>query len=433
MQAPSRVLAAARVAEQVRAPAGAATSRWTIECFCLRRRRRSVTVGRMNGLCVLVIDDSAMNRRLIGELLEREGAEVLLAASGAEGERLAAARRPDVIILDVVLPDADGRELCRRWRADAVLADIPVLLVSGERLEGEDRAAGLRAGAMGYLVKPFDEAELLAQVHLLDELGRSHRELKARAAQLEDSNRELQRFAYVVSHDLQEPLRTVARAAQALAEPPPRSPAEPAPQAPPSDAARWLRTIVDGTQRMQRLIDDLLAYSRAGRVELETRCVDLNAVVREVLLSLDAAIREAGATIELEPLPTVRGNPTLLAQLFQNLLSNAIKFRGSEPARVRVFASPTAGGCRVTVADQGIGIAPKHLDRIFNIFERLHPRDKYPGTGVGLAICKTIVERQGGSIHVESDPGRGSRFHVDLPIAAAEADEARGAESPADH
>jgi two-component system, sensor histidine kinase and response regulator len=364
----------------------------------------------MSDLRVLVIDDSAMNRRLLREFLARAGARVTLAETGGEGERLARAERPDVIVLDVVLPDADGIELCRRWRTEAELRDIPVLLVSGERLEDEDRAAGLRSGAMGYLVKPFAEAELIAQVHLLDELGRTHQELKARAAELEASNRELQQFAYVVSHDLQEPLRTVAGYGRMLAEQLGRSPG--------AGTTRLLQTLLDGVRRMQRLIDDLLAYSRAGRMALESRPVDLGGVVEEVLASLQAAVAESGAAIEVGPLPTLPGNRTLLVQLFQNLLSNAIKFRGAAPQAVRMFSEQCGNRWRVTVADSGIGIAPQYCQRIFSVFERLHPRDEYPGTGVGLAICRRIAERHGGRIWVESEPDRGSAFHIELPAAA---------------
>jgi len=200
----------------------------------------------------LVIDDSATSRLLARNFLESDGWLVREASDAEQGTALAREWHPDVIVLDVVLPDADGVELCARWRAEGELQEIPVLLVSGQRLEHEDRAAGLRSGALGYLVKPFSAGEFLASVRLLYQLGHTHRQLKARNAELEASNRQLRQFAYVVSHDLKEPLRTMAGHCRRMA----------ARCGELLDAAarQHLEVVLEGTERMQRLIDDLLAY-----------------------------------------------------------------------------------------------------------------------------------------------------------------------------
>jgi len=185
------------------------------------------------------------------------------------------------------------------------------------------------------------------------------------------------------------------------------------------DADEFIGYTVDGVQRMQRLIDDLLAYSRVGR-QTEDRNVDLDAVLREAMGDLAASVAESGAVVEAEPLPAVFGDPRELSQLLQNLLANAIKFVDAGPPRIRISARPRDGMWELEMADNGIGIEPRHADRIFKMFQRLHGRDSYPGTGIGLAICKKIVERHGGEIGVTPRDGSGSVFSVTLPVAREE-------------
>jgi light-regulated signal transduction histidine kinase (bacteriophytochrome) len=161
---------------------------------------------------------------------------------------------------------------------------------------------------------------------------------------------------------------------------------------------------------MQELIDDILAWSRAGSAQLEITRVDSGELVRDVEASLAPAIAEAGATIEADGLPTIRADRAQLRQVFQNLMANAIKFHGDDPPRVVVTGEETTDGWRFSIADNGIGVDPKYAERIFEMFSRLHGRDAYPGTGVGLAICATVVEKHGGRIWVEPTPGGGSTF-----------------------
>ena len=182
-----------------------------------------------------------------------------------------------------------------------------------------------------------------------------------------------------------------------------------------ADADEFIRFAVDGATRMQQLISDLLAYSRVdrrGRGFAPTRCDE---VVERAVSNLQRLIDETGATVVREPLPLVQADASQLMQLFQNLIANAIKFRSDRTPEVRVSAVRTADGWEFRVADNGIGIEPQYFDRIFVIFQRLHGREAYAGTGIGLAICKRIVERHGGRIWVESEPGRGSTFHFTLP------------------
>ncbi|MDD4890750.1 MAG: ATP-binding protein, partial [Phycisphaerae bacterium] len=224
-----------------------------------------------------------------------------------------------------------------------------------------------------------------------------------RTAELARSNEDLEQFAYVASHDLQEPLRQVGSFTKLLSE---RYGAQFD-----GKAGEWMSYITEGSARMSRLIEDLLAYSRVDRRGRQFAAVDLREALDDALANLRISIGESRAEVVAGPLPTVPGDRTQLTLLLQNLIGNAIKFRreGAAPL-IRVEARPDADGWAIAVRDNGIGIAAEHFDRVFLIFQRLHTRQKYPGTGIGLAICRRIVERHGGRIWVESTLGEGSTF-----------------------
>lgn len=231
--------------------------------------------------------------------------------------------------------------------------------------------------------------------------------LSSQAEELARSNADLEQFAYVASHDLQEPLRMVASYTQLLA--------RRYKDRLDADAEEFIGYAVDGVTRMQELINDLLAYSRVGTRGGSFGPTDLEPIVQRVLATLAPAIEDSGATVTCDKLPTVYGDPVQLGQLFQNLIGNALKFRGEDPPRVHVGAERREDEWVFEVRDNGIGIAPEYADRIWVIFQRLHSRDEYPGTGIGLAICKKIVERHGGHITVDSGPGSGSTFRFTIP------------------
>jgi light-regulated signal transduction histidine kinase (bacteriophytochrome) len=238
------------------------------------------------------------------------------------------------------------------------------------------------------------------------DLERANAELAAAKTQLERSNEELQRFATVASHDLRDPLRVVSGFAELLA----RRYGDQLE----GEGVRFLDAITNGVARMDELIADLLDYARAGRGDTPREPVDLGVVVADVLANLEVAIGESNGVVNVDPLPTVTGDPRGLRQLFQNLIANAIKFGGDEPPRVSIWAADVPGGWRVTIRDNGIGIEPADAERIFGMFTRLHSAERYPGTGVGLAVCQRIVEVHGGRIWVEHAPGRGSQFMFTL-------------------
>lgn len=234
----------------------------------------------------------------------------------------------------------------------------------------------------------------------------ARRDLERNLEELKRSNSDLQQFAYVASHDLKEPLRMMALYAQILERDlgPTLSP----------KAKDAIKHVTSGAARMRALIDDLLAYSRVSGAEA-IESVDCNELVESVKRDLLRAVSESGASIKVERLPVVFANPLLLAQLFENLVSNALKFRGESPPQILISAREEPAQWVISVADNGIGIRREHWDKIFVIFQRLHTHDRYPGTGIGLAICKKIVERHGGRMWVESTEGKGSVFSFSLP------------------
>ena len=253
-----------------------------------------------------------------------------------------------------------------------------------------------------------DESVVISIIR--DVTGRKETEqrLRATAKDLARSNAELEQFAYVASHDLQEPLRMVASYTQLLGRRY-RGKLD-------ADADEFIGFAVDGARRMQELINDLLAYSRVGTRALQLEQLDVGQLVDEVVADLAAAIADAGASVTRDELPVVRADRIQLRQLFQNLIANGIKFsRPGTPPHVHVSATREPNAWTFAISDNGIGIEAQYLDRIFVLFQRLHSRGEYPGTGIGLAICKKIIERHGGQIDVESEPGKGTTFLFTLP------------------
>jgi signal transduction histidine kinase len=248
--------------------------------------------------------------------------------------------------------------------------------------------------------------------------GQMTARLQASETQLKRSNAELERFAYVASHDLQQPLRTVRSFVTLL-------------QRKYGDrlddqARQYIGFAVDGASRMSQLIDDLLAYSRTASLEGDAEPVDLGVACDEAVANLHTLIAETGAEVRRDELPRVLATHLHATQVLQNLIGNALTYRGEEPPVITVSAGREGDLWRITVRDNGIGIDPRHHDRIFVVFQRLHTATEYPGTGMGLSICKKIVESHGGQIGVESEPGRGSAFSFTLPAAPATTEPAAG-------
>jgi light-regulated signal transduction histidine kinase (bacteriophytochrome) len=264
---------------------------------------------------------------------------------------------------------------------------------------------------------PFlDQGVKAIQVLLRDitERKQAEQELRERTEELLASNTELEKFAYVASHDLQEPLRMVTNYTELLQR---RYQGKLD-----SDADEFIAYAVDGAARMRTLIDELLAYSRVGTQGAPFVLTALEGVLADVLQGLEVALSEAGAVVSRDPLPELRCDKTQIARVFQNLIVNGVKFHGADPPAIHVGARREGEEWVFSVKDNGIGIDPEYFDRIFIIFQRLQSRVEYEGTGMGLAIGKRVIERHGGRIWVESLPGAGSTFYFTLPADPKESE-----------
>jgi signal transduction histidine kinase len=397
---------------------------------------------------VLLIEDSVFAVKHTQKMLQeaksdRFQAELNTAGTLAEGQEHLAQAAVDVVLLDLTLPDSNELETFTRIHNQA--PQLPIVVLTG--LEDESLASqAVEQGAEDYLIKGQVDGDRLRRSilyaiarkraenelskyrdHLEElvaertgELRRTNRRLRQEIAErrraeqslrvtlsdLERSNRELDQFAYVASHHLQEPVRMVASYAQLLEK---RCAADLD-----ADAREYIAHAVNGAKRMYRQINDFLAYSRLGVDSKPFAPVDCAKLFVSVQEDFEKDLQTSGGRIACDPLPQVPGDERQLAQLFWNLLDNALKFRSARAPRIRVSVRKTEDGWTFSVKDNGIGIEPEYRERIFAIFQRLHAGDKYPGTGMGLALCKRIAERHGGKIWVDSKPDKGSTFHFTI-------------------
>jgi len=368
-------------------------------------------------LRVLHVEDSEPDAELVAQALRKGGlaVSVVVVHTEAEFERELHALRPDVVIADYNLPQWKGMEAFEVLQREG--QDIPFVLVSGAL--GDVTAVDcIKRGATDYVLKdglarlPEAIRRALQEKRTLRLRRQAEEDLARKVNELARSNADLEQFAYVASHDLQEPLRMVASYTQLLAERYQGKLDE--------TADKYIAYASEGALRMQQLIQDLLAFSRVGRSDVPSQNLDCNAIMDEVLLSLSAAIQESGAVVTFDKLPRVWADRPLIAQVFQNLIGNAIKFRKTAVPEIKVSAEAAGADWLFSFSDNGIGIAPEYAENIFVVFQRLHARTEYPGNGIGLAICKKIIERYGRRIWVEGQVGKGSTFKFTLPAAMPE-------------
>ncbi|NQE35151.1 ATP-binding protein [Microcoleus asticus] len=417
---------------------------------------------------ILVVDDTAENLRLLSTMLNQRGYTPRCVINGKMALRACNSNPPDLILLDIMMPEMNGYEVCQHLKLEPKTREIPVIFISAKD-EVFDKVNAFAVGAVDYISKPFQFEEVLARIESHLSLRNLQKQLKEQNVLLQEeiisrlavektiheknqilqqeistrraveqtlqeqnlllqqeisnrqhaesallksnqelarSNAELEQFAYVASHDLQAPLATIASYAQLL-EKRYKNQLD-------SQASKFIGNIVQGCTRMQTLIDDLLEYSRVGRSQKPFQLTNCNHAVEQALANLQGAIRQTQAVVTYNELPAVMGDISQLVQLFQNLVSNAIKYRHDAPPVVHITACKQEKDWLFSVSDNGIGIATQHQERIFQIFQRLHTQREYSGTGIGLAICQKIVERHGGCIWVDSEPDRGSTFHFTL-------------------
>lgn len=361
---------------------------------------------------ILIAEDALVSRRLLQQCLQQWGYEVVAASDGARAWQLFCEGDFPIVISDWMMPEMDGPDLIRRIRAssDANYYVYTILLTA--KTGQEDVVAGMEAGADDFLRKPFDLEELRVRLRAGERIIKLERTLAAQNRELRQRVEEVETFAYSASHDLQTPLRTFGSYAQLLL----------------ADYGKVLdeqgrelcEEILEDALHMKTLLDSLLEYARIGREPVPAAAVEVGPLLDWVLHDLRQEIAATQATVHVpDVLPTVVYPKARLTQIFSNLVSNALKFTAANVPMVAVGCDEAAQVYRFTVQDNGIGIAPEHVDRIFNIFERLHTREAYPGTGAGLTIVKKIVEFHGGEIGVASTLGEGSTFWFTIPKAGA--------------
>lgn len=417
---------------------------------------------------ILVVDDTAENLRLLSTMLTQRGYTPRCVINGKMALRACNSNPPDLILLDIMMPEMNGYEVCQHLKLEPKTREIPVIFISAKD-EVFDKVNAFAVGGVDYISKPFQFEEVLARIESHLSLRNLQKQLKEQNVLLQEeitsrlavektlqeknqilqqeistrravekalqeqnlvlqqeishrqraesallksnqelarSNAELEQFAYVASHDLQAPLATIASYAQLL-EKRYKDQLD-------TQGSKFIGNIVQGCTRMQNLIDDLLEYSRVGRSRKPFELTDCNHAVEQALANLQGAIRENKAVVTYSELPAVMGDISQLVQLFQNLVSNAIKYRHDAPPVIHITACKQDKKWLISVSDNGIGIAPQHQKRIFQIFQRLHTQREYSGTGIGLAICQKIVEIHGGCIWVQSQPEQGSTFYFTL-------------------
>jgi len=389
---------------------------------------------------ILIVDDKQENLYSLKALLRLNLYEVDTAASGEEALKRILKNEYELIILDVQMPGMDGYEVAETISGYSRSRDIPIIFLSAVNIDKRFVTKGYASGGVDYITKPFDADILLLKVKTFTRLYRQTKELndiketleqkveeRTKALvqankELELSNAELQQYAFIASHDLQEPLRKIITFSRLVIERFLGSDPE---------ALLYMNKVISSSERMRSLINDLLSYSRLAEPPRFNTC-NLNQLVQETMADLEVAIKEKEAVLQISHLPVIEAIPDQMRQLFQNLVSNALKFSKKDtPPVIKIWSelidqrSLTAGSsgkgawCRIYISDNGIGFNEMYLDKIFHMFQRLHGKDEYHGTGIGLTIVKKIIQKHNGLISAESREGQGATFMLVLPLKQA--------------
>jgi signal transduction histidine kinase len=386
---------------------------------------------------ILIVDDKQANLFSLKTLLQLNVYDVDTASSGEEALKKILRNEYELIILDVQMPGMDGYEVAEIITGYSKSKDIPIIFLSAVNIDKRFITKGYTSGGVDYVTKPFDPDLLLLKIKTFSKLYRQAKELsdiknnleqkvEKRTAELkqanknlEASNAELQQYAFIASHDLQEPLRKIITFTRIIEE---RFLEKT------SEAIGYMNKIITSSERMRTLINDLLNYSRIS-VDPKFAFVDLTKIVNQALIDLEVSITEKNARVELSSLPVIEVVPEQITQVFQNIIGNALKFAKKDVAPfIKISAervqkksaesrlSANGNYCRIIITDNGIGFDEIYLDRIFSMFQRLHGRSEYKGTGIGLSITKKIIENHNGLITAKSKEDEGSTFIIVLPV-----------------
>lgn len=363
---------------------------------------------------ILIVDDRRENLLATEALLKPLGAEIVTADSGEKALNLVLKSEFAIVLLDVQMPIMDGFETAQLMKTRPSMASVPIIFVTAISKEDHFATRAAEIGAVDYIFKPINPDILKSKVSVYLDLYRQREQILQLNASLRQSNEELERFAYVCSHDMQEPVRMMNTYAAILTE---YSGDELS-----DDTRRYLGYVKDNALRMQKMIRDILDFSRVGREEVRLDVVDSQQIFEEIVHEFHDTIARKNAIVTSDGLPILKTSLTLMRVVLQNLIGNALKFQdGQRPPEISVTARREngAGGnaaWRFDVRDNGIGVDPAFTGRIFTIFQRFHREDDYPGTGIGLSTCRKFVRLCGGDMSFTSRPGEGSTFTFTLPV-----------------
>jgi signal transduction histidine kinase len=413
-------------------------------------------LGNKSDIKILVVDDREDNLFAIETILEQDNYKIVKANSGRSALKILLQQHDfSLILMDVQMPDLNGFETATIIYERDKLKNIPIIFITAQNYDEEYVFKGYKMGAVDYIYKPVNPELLRVKVAVFVELYRKNQQLllhqtklmsanhslqkeieerkvseeKIRTlneqlvknnADLKSMNEELDRFAYVASHDLQEPLRKIMVFSDKILSKHNQD----------EDTAKYFKKIIESSQRMQSLINDLLSFSKQSVSPSDFKEVDLNILVKDVIAELEIEIEKTSAEFHVDILPVVCAVPSLIRQVFYNLLTNALKFRKNATApvinitaekiqekdnRFPALIHDNSGYYKISVSDNGIGFEPQYAEEIFVVFKRLHSYNEFKGTGVGLAICKKIIENHHGFIAAEGKVNEGSTFTIGLP------------------
>ena len=371
---------------------------------------------------ILIVDDQTTNTNLLESFLKVNGyVNYITTNDSRDVAKLIQEEVPDLILLDIMMPHLSGIDILHWLKEESYLNGPMRVMVLTADITKETLKQALKAGAHDMLRKPFDFVELELRMNnllhtnwLLKMLNDQSEHLSIlvnkRTSELKQKNDELEQFIYFASHDTQEPLRMITGFLQLIEKKYGDRIDE--------KGKEYIHFAVDGANRMKTLIKDMLDFSRAGNLQLDDlELIDLNEILDDVKMGLKRRIESSGAIIEIEELPQVPGLSAPIRQIFQNLLVNAITYHseGKVPQVIISSEKGNDGETVVIVSDNGIGIPEEHQKKVFDVFTRLHSKEKYAGSGVGLSITKKLIERMGGAIRLSSSPGIGSKFYLHFP------------------
>ncbi len=367
---------------------------------------------------ILIVDDTPANLRLLAQMLTEQGYKVRPVPNGRLALNAVKAAHPDLILLDIKMPDMDGYAVCERLKADSQTADIPVIFISAMD-QTQDKLKAFAAGGVDYVTKPFQLDEVLARVRthldlrrLQTELQSANVELERQLRELQARNEELDAFAHTVAHDLKNPLASIVGYTDLVVENFDALVKE-------GKVITYLEYVLESSNKMDAIIDELLMLSSVRKLEdAEIKPLKMGFVAAEAQARLAQMIQTSGAQIVApEEWPVAMGYGPWVEEVWANYISNAIKY-GGKPPRVLLCAEEMASGMiRFSVCDNGRGIAPEDMEKLFTIFTRLEDHDHVGGHGLGLSIVKRIIYKLGGEVGVESMVGEGSTFYFTLPKA----------------